>query len=140
MVCTGNIIRSAALGILLQHRRPDLEVESAGVGVNAKNGLTMRKRMRGLMHQAGYGIQADAHRSRRWDSLRGTADLAVGVAPVHMKRLAEIAPGVKAIMTPEPIFDPIFGADESYLLAWEMITEAADWLASEIPDAGQERG
>lgn len=133
VVCTGNVARSPALKILLAANRPDLQVESAGMGHGAVNGLLMRKHMREILAEAGYGPEAAAHRSRRWDAVDGVPDLAVGVAPVHMQRLAEAAPDVPRLLTRPAVKDPAYGDRGTYLVAWEQIMDAARWLAEVIP-------
>jgi protein-tyrosine-phosphatase len=95
----------------------------------------MRRRMSEFLLEAGYGEYAAAHRSRRWEQVAEPdgIDLVIGVAPVHMRRLAEIAPGMRSMMTQERITDPVFGNQADYLLAWEQIMDAARWLAEVIP-------
>lgn len=136
IVCTGNVARSPALACLLRLHRPDLTVDSAGVGVNAKAGLRMKRHMRELLSDNVEGSPrwdaAESHRSVRWDMLEGDVDIAVGVVPVHIERLKILAPNVKRVLTIPRIKDPAYGGLEAYLLAWEQIKLAAEMLADEL--------
>lgn len=136
IVCTGNVARSPALACLLQLRRPDLTVESAAVGVNARSGMRMKRHMRELLSDDDPGsfrsLAAEQHRSVRWDELTGDIDCAVGVAPVHIERLEILAPDVPRLLTVPRIKDPAYGGIEGYLLAWEQIKLAAEMLAEDL--------
>lgn len=137
VVCTGNVARSPALAEFLRFMRPDLSVESAGVGVKTRSGLRMKKPMRELLWSEEWCSQLaiQDHRSRRWDELEDPEriDLAVAVAPGHMKRLAILAPDVPRMITVPAIKDPAYGPAEGYLLTLVQIKLAVEWLAQEIP-------
>lgn len=133
VVCTGNIIRSPALAGIMQAHRPEHEWLSAAVGRKAVAGQRMRKPMREIMHAAGYGDYADAHRSRLLQDLGGRPDLIIGVAPKHLKRLEELAPDVPRILTQPAIIDPVRGGPELYLQTWKQLRQAACWLDNELP-------
>jgi len=136
VVCTGNIIRSPALACALVRRRPDLEVRSAAVGRNAKPGLRMKKPMREILEREGWGGYAHKHRSMLLSDWLAEEefDLIVGVTPVHMKRLAELAPGVPRILTEPTVKDPVRGGPAEYEEAWSQILRAAEWLDSRLPE------
>lgn len=137
VVCTGNVARSPVLGGLLWLTRPDLRVETAAVGVKARSGLRMKKPMRELLLEQGLATKqfTEEFRSLRWEELDDPSeiDLAIGVAPVHIKRLAEIAPSVPRMLTTPVIKDPAYGSRDGYLLALTNIRLAVQWLAREIP-------
>lgn len=116
----------------MQQRRPENDWLSAAVGKRAFSGLKMRKQMRELMREYGLGDRADAHRSRLLTGMSERPDLLVGVAPVHMKRLQELAPEVPRIMTQPAIIDPVRGGPELYETAWMQILQAADWLDEQL--------
>jgi protein-tyrosine-phosphatase len=134
VVCTGNVARSPALACLLQAGRQDMEVGSAAVGHRAVSGLRMRKPMRDIMAWYGYATYADLHRSRLLADC-DRPDLIIAVAPVHMKRLEEIAPGIPRLLCDPVIPDPAFGNRTAYEHAWDCIVDAAGTLMCELPDA-----
>jgi protein-tyrosine phosphatase len=80
-LCTGNAARSVMLGALLQDRRPDLEVVTAGTHVIDGQPISRRTRA-GL---SAVGLRADHHRSRQLDPADlSAADLVIGMAHEHI--------------------------------------------------------
>lgn len=127
VVCTGNVARSAAMGILLQDARPDLQVYSAAVGAKAKRGRRMAKPMRELMAQAGFGEDAEAHRSRLLEDVP-SSDLVICTAPVHLRRLQEMEDQSPHMLLDPALPDPAFGGRPAYARVWPMILDAVQNL------------
>lgn len=136
VVCTGNVARSAALGILLAAARPDLHVTSAAVGRKAAAGRRCARPMRDLLTAAGYGPEAEAHRSRLLD-LTDPPDLIVATAHVHQRRLAELGSDLPVVPVEPPLPDPAFGGAAAYAEVWPRIVAAAQWLADVLPRKDQ---
>jgi protein-tyrosine-phosphatase len=132
IVCTGNVARSAALGILLADYRPDLDVRSSAVGRKAVDGRRCARPMRKLLADAGYAKQAEAHRSRVFDPAK-RVDVVVASAAVHVRRLSELGVTAHVIALDPPLPDPAFGGEAAYAEVWPMIVEAAQKLAKELP-------
>lgn len=131
VVCTGNVARSPALATLLAYARPDLTVTSAAVGARAQPGRRMARPMRELLTDHGHGYAAAQHRSHLFDPA-DPPDIAIAVAPVHVRRLHKLAPDVPVIRTTH-IPDPAFGGPPAYHRVWPLLVAAAAELAVALP-------
>ena len=132
IVCTGNVARSAALGILLADNRPDLTVISSAVGKRAVDGRRCARPMRALLAEYGYAEQAETHRSRVFDPDE-QVDVIVASAAVHVRRLSELGATAQIIALDPPIPDPAFGGEAAYAEVWPMIEAAVQKLSRELP-------
>lgn len=132
-VCTGNVARSVALGLLLGDLRPDLDITSAAVGAKAQPGRRCARPMRRLLAEAGHATAAEEHRSTLYMELGERPDLVIACAPVHVRRLESLDPGATVELCAPPIPDPAFGGEEAYLKAWPLLVGAARHFATNIP-------
>lgn len=89
-LCTGNAARSVMFGALLESRRPDITVVTAGTHVIDGQPISRRTRA-GL---AAIGLDADTHRSRQLDpdDLASTT-LVVAMAHEHVLWMRRNHPG-----------------------------------------------
>lgn len=142
VLCTGNVARSAALGILLADARPDLDVTSAAIGANATAGRRMAKPMRERFADSPLAAKAESHRSRLLVdafAARKHIDILICTAAVHVRRLTAVTrelgidrPPPYWLLDP-PLPDPAFGGRPAYAQVWPMIQGAAQTVARHLP-------
>lgn len=90
-VCTGNINRSAAAGVILSKHRPSCGVRSCGTGKVAPLGRRIPRKMRLTLEELGY--DADSHRSQAISNdLLSWADEIIVMGNVHLRYIADHYP------------------------------------------------
>lgn len=132
IVCSGNIARSPTLAALLQARRPDLTVTSAGLSQHA-GGKRMARRMRDYLATVGLRAQAEHHRSRGFEAALAQDDPHLIIATTeHHAELVQSRCRVLC-QTTEHVNDPAFGGAEGYAAAWTQLQRIAEQLEQTLP-------
>lgn len=90
-LCTGNAARSVMAGVALEHRRPDLEIETAGT--LTVDGMPISWRTRAALDDV--GLPWPHHASRQAEQAHvEEADLVVALAPEHVNWVRREHPAV----------------------------------------------
>jgi len=133
-LCTGNAARSVMAGVALEHRRPDLRVETAGT--LSVDGLPISWRTRAALDDV--GLPWPSHRSRQAERAHfDTADLVIGLAPEHVawvrRQHPEVADRTGTLVRlsrelpppPAPLAERLAGIDLAGVLLepWEEVVD-----------------
>ena len=134
VVCTGNTCRSPMLAALVRHRRPDLQVESAGTAAGmhepASDGACLAMERRGLT--------LNAHASRPVDGLDlSSYDRIYAMTPRHAAHLRSLGvPSERLAVVSAAhggVPDPFGGDDHAYEACALVLESAADNISQEFP-------
>ncbi|MDA2965900.1 MAG: hypothetical protein O3B91_00075 [Actinomycetota bacterium] len=91
VICTGNAARSVMAGAIINDRRPDLDVVTAGT--LTVDGQPISFRTREALKQI--GLQAQGHRSKQIEQHHvDAADLIIALAPEHVEWIRRNFPHV----------------------------------------------